>query len=46
MVRNLPYQAATSAAFGLPQAEALKAVTYNPAKIWGVDDKIGSISVG
>jgi imidazolonepropionase-like amidohydrolase len=45
-VRNLPYQAATAAAFGLPQAEALKAVTLNPAKIWGMEDKIGSIQPG
>jgi imidazolonepropionase-like amidohydrolase len=45
-VRNLPYQAANASAFGLPQAEALKAVTYNAAKIWGVDDKIGSIERG
>jgi imidazolonepropionase-like amidohydrolase len=45
-VRNLPYQAANAAAFGLPQQEALKAVTLNPAKIWGVEDKIGSIQPG
>jgi imidazolonepropionase-like amidohydrolase len=34
-VRNLPYQAATAVAFGLPYEEALKAVTVNPAQIWG-----------
>jgi len=28
-VRNLPYQAATAVAFGLPQEEALKAITIN-----------------
>ncbi len=29
-VRNLPYQAATAVAFGLPYDEALKSVTLNP----------------
>lgn len=45
-VRNLPYQAATAVAFGLPADEALKAVTINPAEIWGQSDKIGSIEKG
>jgi imidazolonepropionase-like amidohydrolase len=45
-VRNLPYQAGTSAAFGLPKEEALKAVTIYPAQIFGVDNLIGSIEVG
>ncbi len=44
--RNLPYQAATAVAFGLPYEEALKAVTVNPAEIWGVGDRIGSIEEG
>jgi imidazolonepropionase-like amidohydrolase len=44
--RNLPYQAATAVAFGLPYEEALKAVTMNPAQIWGVSDKMGSIEEG
>jgi len=45
-VRNLPYQAATAVAFGLPYDEALKAITLNPAQIWGVADKLGSIEEG
>ena len=45
-VRNLPYQAATAVAFGLPQDEALKAITINPAEIWGVSDQVGSIETG
>ncbi len=45
-VRNLPYQAATAVAFGLPYEEALKAVTINPAQIWGVADRIGSLEKG
>jgi imidazolonepropionase-like amidohydrolase len=45
-VRNLPYQAATAVAFGLPREEALKAITINPAEIWGVSDQLGSIEKG
>lgn len=44
--RNLPYQAATAVAFGLPYDEALKSVTINPAQIWGVADRMGSIEEG
>jgi imidazolonepropionase-like amidohydrolase len=44
--RNLPYQAATAVAFGLPYEEALKSVTLYPAQIWGVDDRMGSIEKG
>jgi len=45
-VRNLPYQAATAVAFGLPEDEALKAITINPAQIWGAGDQLGSIEKG
>ena len=45
-VRNLPFQAAAAVAFGLPQDEALKAITINPAEIWGVSDKVGSVEKG
>jgi imidazolonepropionase-like amidohydrolase len=44
--RNLPYQAASCAAFGLPKEEALKAVTLYPAQIWGVADRLGSLETG
>jgi imidazolonepropionase-like amidohydrolase len=44
--RNLPFQVANAVGFGLPYEEALKAVTINAAKIWGVDDRIGSIEKG
>jgi len=44
--RNLPYQAGFASAFGLPYDEALKAVTINPAEIWGVADKLGSLDAG
>ncbi len=45
-IRNVPYHAATAAAYGLPVAEALKAVTLYPAQIMGVDDRIGSLETG
>ncbi len=44
--RNLPYQAGFAVAFGLPYDEALKAITLNPAEIWGVADKLGSLDAG
>ena len=45
-VRNLPYYAGMAAAFGLPKADALKAVTLYPAQIMNVGDRMGSIEVG
>jgi imidazolonepropionase-like amidohydrolase len=44
--RNLPYHAATAASYGLPAAEALKAVTLYPAQILGLADRVGSIETG
>ena len=44
--RNLPYHAATAAAYGLPEDEALKSITIYPAQILGVADRVGSIEVG
>lgn len=44
--RNLPYNAALATAYGLDPDEALKAVTINAAKIWGVGDKLGSLEIG
>lgn len=45
-VRNLPYEAATASAYGLPKEEALKAITQNAAEILGVEDRVGSLAVG
>lgn len=45
-VRNLPFHAAFAAAYGLGKEEALRAVTINPAEIFGVADQYGSIEVG
>jgi imidazolonepropionase-like amidohydrolase len=44
--RNVPFEAAQAAAFGLPREEALKALTINSAEILGVGDQIGSIEKG
>ena len=44
--RNLPYQAATAIAYGLPRDEALKAITLYPAQILGVADQLGSLAPG
>jgi imidazolonepropionase-like amidohydrolase len=44
--RNLPYNAAACAAFGLPKDVALRSVTLTPAQIFGVADKIGSLETG
>jgi imidazolonepropionase-like amidohydrolase len=44
--RNLPYNAALATAYGLDPDEAMRAITINPAKIWGVSDKLGSLEPG
>jgi imidazolonepropionase-like amidohydrolase len=44
--RDLPYAAGYAVAYGLPYEEALKALTLNPAEIWGVEDKLGSLDPG
>ncbi|PYJ05072.1 MAG: amidohydrolase [Verrucomicrobia bacterium] len=46
LVKNLPYSAAQSVAFGLPEAEALKGLTLYPAQLAGVADRLGSIAAG
>jgi imidazolonepropionase-like amidohydrolase len=44
--RNLPYNAALATAYGLDPDEALRALTINPARIFGVADRLGSLEVG
>lgn len=44
--RNLPYAAGFAVGYGLPWEEAMKAVTINPAEIWGVADRLGSLDTG
>ncbi|MGM0524762.1 MAG: amidohydrolase family protein [Pseudomonadota bacterium] len=45
-VRNLPFAAGQSVAFGLGVDEAIKAITLKPAEFLGVADQLGSIEVG
>jgi imidazolonepropionase-like amidohydrolase len=45
-LRNLPYHAATAVAYGLSHEDGLKAITLAPAKILGVEDRVGSLDVG
>jgi imidazolonepropionase-like amidohydrolase len=45
-VRNLPYHAAMAVAFGLPEVEAIRAITLYPAQILGVADRVGSLEIG
>jgi imidazolonepropionase-like amidohydrolase len=44
--RNLPYQAASYAAFGMGEDAALRAITLSPAEILGVADRLGSLDAG
>ncbi|CAN5714671.1 amidohydrolase [soil metagenome] len=43
MVRNLPYHAATAAAFGLSPDDALQSITLWPAQILGMAERVGTI---
>jgi imidazolonepropionase-like amidohydrolase len=44
--RNLPYAAGYAVAYGLPYDEAMKAITLNPAEMFGMGDRFGSLDVG
>ena len=44
--RSVVIEAIVSKAHGLPEAQALRAVTLGAAEILGVNDRIGSIEVG
>ena len=43
---RLPWEAGVAVAFGLPEEEALKAVTINAAEFMGVADRVGSLEAG
>ena len=45
-VRNLPYHAAMAAAFGLPREVAVQSITQFPARILGVDQRVGTLAPG
>ena len=45
-VRDLPYNAALATGYGLDMDDAMKALTINPAQIFGVADRYGSLEPG
>lgn len=45
-VRNVGFHAGYAATYGMGREEALKAVTINPAEVFGVGDQLGSIEEG
>lgn len=45
-VREMRYNAGNAVAYGMPYADALAAVTLNPAKVFGVADRVGSLEPG
>jgi imidazolonepropionase-like amidohydrolase len=44
--RELRYGAGNAVAWGLPHAAAVAAITINPAKVFGVENRIGSLEKG
>ncbi|MBL7976185.1 MAG: amidohydrolase family protein [Candidatus Kapabacteria bacterium] len=44
--RNLPFQAGSAVAFGLKEEDAVKALTINPASMFGAQKQVGSLEVG
>lgn len=44
--RDLPYEVGLAIAYGMDAEEGLKAMTINPARMFGVDSEYGSIEVG
>jgi len=45
-IRYLTINAALAVREGMPEEDALRAITINPAEIIGVDDRVGSLEVG
>ncbi len=45
-IQYLPINAGIAVRGGLDRREALKAITINPARICGIDNRVGSIEVG
>ena len=44
--RNLPFYAGTFAAYGVEKEKAVEMITLNAAKILGVEEQLGSLTVG
>lgn len=43
---RLPYEAGVAMAHGLPEEEAIRALTLSPAQYLGIADRVGSLEVG
>ncbi len=43
---RLPHHPASAVAFGLPQEEAIRTITLYPARILGIEERMGSIEAG
>lgn len=46
LIFNAGYAATYGAEFGFGSEEAIRAMTIEPARIWGVENRLGSIEVG
>ena len=46
MARDLPLSAGLAVGFGLPEEVALAALTSNTARIFGIDDRVGTLEPG
>lgn len=44
--RNIRQEAGNAIAYGLDRGAALRAVTLEPARVWGVADRLGSLETG
>jgi imidazolonepropionase-like amidohydrolase len=44
--KDLTYHAAKAVAFGLDRDEAVRALTINPAKVFGLENRLGSLEPG
>ncbi|MCH7988327.1 MAG: amidohydrolase family protein, partial [Planctomycetes bacterium] len=44
--RNAPFEAAMAVAYGLTEAEGLRAVTLSAAEVLGISDQLGSLTPG
>jgi len=44
--RNVPFEAAMAAAYGLPEPQALRGVTLSAAEVLGIADRLGSLTPG
>ncbi|MGQ9618417.1 MAG: amidohydrolase family protein [Candidatus Aminicenantia bacterium] len=46
VAKDLTYHAARAVAFGLDYSKAIEALTINPARIFGIDNRVGSLEPG